>query len=354
MKYRAKACRMVARVTAFSYHLSTLRSFTSSSSRPVSFRLLWRIARPAFALLLTAYVLWKAHPASVLDVAAHANLWWIGTAVALVLADRSLMAYRWVALLCTIEPSARPSLPALLRIFFVSTFAGTFLPASVGGDAVRAYSLSRLHVPPGPAVASVLMDRLLGVVSIILVGTAGMMTGAGGDLASTRAIEISLLAAGGVSLAASLVVFSARAAALAQSVALRLPFAPVRRIAVELTKATRAYGRHHGALSMVLAGSVIVQVIRILQAYCLGRGLHIGAPLVVYFQLVPLILLVMLLPVSINGIGPSQAAFVWFFGRAGVASPEAFALSVLFVALGVVGNLPGGVLYATGPPRAKP
>jgi hypothetical protein len=56
----------------------------------------------------------------------------------------------------------------------------------------------------------------------------------------------------------------------------------------------------------------------------------------------------MLLPVTFNGIGTSQAAFVWFFARAGVAAPAAFALSVLFVALGIVGNLPGGILYAVG------
>jgi hypothetical protein len=56
----------------------------------------------------------------------------------------------------------------------------------------------------------------------------------------------------------------------------------------------------------------------------------------------------MLLPVSINGIGPSQVAFVWFFGRAGVPDAQSFALSLLFVALGIVGNLPGGLLYAFG------
>jgi hypothetical protein len=37
---------------------------------------------------------------------------------------------------------------------------------------------------------------------------------------------------------------------------------------------------------------------------------------------------------------------VLFFRTAGVPQPAAFALSVLFVALGVVGNLPGGVLWA--------
>jgi uncharacterized protein (TIRG00374 family) len=316
-------------------------------------RPIWRIVRPAFALLLTAYVLWHADPASVLDVAGRADVRWIGASVALVLIDRSLMAYRSVALLCTIAPAARPSLPALLRIFFVSSFAGSFLPASVGGDVVRAYSLARLQVPAAPAVASVLMDRLLGVVSIILVGAAGLAVARPGDIASTRAIAIALVLAASVSIAAGLVVFSEAAAGLAKTLALRLPFAPVRRIAGELTRATRAYGHHHGALSLVLAGSLLVQIIRILQAYSLGRALHIGAPLSTYFALIPLILLVMLLPVSINGIGPSQAAFVWFFGRAGVPGAEAFALSVLFVALGIVGNLPGGLLYAIGPPDAR-
>jgi hypothetical protein len=54
----------------------------------------------------------------------------------------------------------------------------------------------------------------------------------------------------------------------------------------------------------------------------------------------------MLLPITINGLGTSQAAFVWLFGGIGVARPQAFTLSVLFVALGLVGNLPGGLLYA--------
>ena len=60
-----------------------------------------------------------------------------------------------------------------MRMFFVSTFVGTFLPASVGGDAVRAYGLSKEGVGGVDAVASVLMDRLLGVVSILLVAIAG-------------------------------------------------------------------------------------------------------------------------------------------------------------------------------------
>jgi hypothetical protein len=86
--------------------------------------------------------------------------------------------------------------------------------------------------------------------------------------------------------------------------------------------------------------------LRIVQAY-LGADSASTLPST-YFAFIPLILLVMLLPVTFNGIGTSQAAFVWFFARAGVPAPAAFALSVLFVALGIVGNLPGGILYAVG------
>lgn len=319
----------------------------------MSLRPIGRVLRPLVAVLLTAYVLWRASPAAVLRAAAETDLRWIALAIGLVVFDRVLMAYRWIVLLCPIEATSRPPLGAVLRIFFISTFAGTFLPASIGGDIVRAYGLAQLNVASGQAVASVLMDRLLGVVSILVVGAAGLLLAQTGDLASTQAITLSLVAGAAGSIAAASIIFSERAAALAQSIAVRMPIAAVRKIGAELTRATRAYGAHHRELANVLAGSIAVQILRIIQAWCLGRALGIEAGLPVYFGLIPLILLVMLLPVSINGIGTSQMGFVWFFGRAGVPEPEAFALSVLFVALGVVGNLPGGLLYAFGPRPAR-
>ena len=61
-----------------------------------------------------------------------------------------------------------PPVGAVLRVFFVSSFVGSFLPASVGSDAVRAYGLRDHDVPGSAAVASVVMDRALGVVAILL------------------------------------------------------------------------------------------------------------------------------------------------------------------------------------------
>src|SRR5688572_33494660 len=110
------------------------------------------LLRPLVAILLTAFVLWRAEPSAVVEAAARADLRWIGMAILLVVGDRALMAYRWLVLLAPIPRIDRPRLGAVMRIFFTSTFAGTFLPASVGGDAVRAYALSRQSVEAGDAV----------------------------------------------------------------------------------------------------------------------------------------------------------------------------------------------------------
>ena len=320
-----------------------------TSAGPVGFS-----TRLAVAAGLTGYILWKSDPSAVAVAVAGADWRPIVASVLLVLVDRSLMAYRWVVLLYTIDPDRRPPLGAAMRIFFVSTFVGTFLPASIGGDAVRAYSLAKLNVPGGDAVASVFMDRMLGVASILVMALLGLTLTR--DLASNRTIVAALVSTAMVCGATLLVIFNQRAAAAAAAIIARMP-AAVEKAGRQILESVRKYASYHSQLVTVLLCSVAVQVLRILQAYYLGRGLGLEAPLSTYFAFIPLILLVVLLPVTVNGIGTSQAAFVWFFARAGVTAAPAFALSVLFVALGIVGNLPGAALYAFGgdgsPPRQR-
>jgi uncharacterized protein (TIRG00374 family) len=303
-----------------------------------------RIARIAVAGGLTAYILWKSHPRDVLAAAAGADWRPLVVAVVLVLVDRVLMAYRWIVLLYTLDPADRPPLADIMRIFFVSTFLGTFLP-SVGGDAVRAYAITNLKVRGGDAVASVFMDRMLGIASLFLMALAGLTLAR--DLAGNWVIVASLAVAAAACLVTLLLVFSRRADVATSMILIRLP-AGVRQAGQRVLEAIQRYAAHHAQLAKVLVCSVAVQAVRILQAFYLGRGLGIEAPPGTYFAFLPLILLVMLLPVTVSGLGTGQAAFVWFFARVGVPAPTAFALSVLFIGLGIIGNLPGGILYAMG------
>ena len=309
-----------------------------------------RAIRIAVAVGLTAFVLWKADVSAVAGATRGIDLRWAGAAVLLVLVDRALNAYRWIALLCALSPGSRPPFTTVLRIFFVSTFVGTFLP-SVGGDIYRAYSLAREEVRVSESAASVLMDRVLGVLSIVILAIAAIVLVPRYATDPRVAAALGLASAGCIAVA--MCVFSESATSVIQRLSSRLPGARTHRIALTLSEAVRRYSHHRADLLKVLAASIGVQVLRVIQAYCLGRGLGIELPILLYFVFIPLVMLVMQVPVTVAGLGTGQVAFDALFGQVGVPASQAAALSILFIALGFVGNLPGAVLWAFARPRPR-
>ena len=303
-----------------------------------------RLLRIGVAVALTALVFYWSHPSDILSAIAAADLRWFAAALALVLVDRSLMALRWMDLLVALAPGSRPPPGAVLRVFFVSSFVSNFVP-SVASDLYRAYALSRYDVHLAESTASVLMDRALGVLSVAIVGAAALPFAR--DIAARGELMAWLGLLFGVCAVAAAVIFSERAAGWVRGAVAAVPLGVLHRVTDALTDAVRRYATHHRELVRVTLMSIAVQVIRVLQAWCLGRALGIELPLTIYFAFIPVIVLIMQLPISVNGIGTTQAAFAWLFVPQGAGAAPVFALSVLFLLLGIVGTLPGGVLYAT-------
>ena len=303
------------------------------------------LARLAVATGLTALILWKIDARAAGAVLAAADWRWVAAAIALAVVDRALNAYRWLVLLRPVAAGASLRLAGILRVFFVSTFVGTFLPGSVGGDAVRAVALSRQGVAMADSVASVLVDRVFGTLSILLVGAGTVWFAPPSAFVWLAPVTVALavVAAAGVLFG----LFDDRAERLATGLLGRLTRGKLHKAGTNLLRSLRRYAHSPGALWNVLVSSIAVQGLRIVQAWMLGLSLGLDPGFTTYLVYIPVILVVMMLPISVSGIGTSQAAFVWLFA-ASVSEEGAFALSVLFVALGAVGNLPGGILYAAG------
>jgi uncharacterized protein (TIRG00374 family) len=310
-----------------------------------------RVLRIVVALSLTAYVVWSSDPSGVLAACRGADLEWIAGAIALVLIDRALMALRWMDLLAALTPGSRPRFSLVLRIFFVSSFVSNFVP-SVAADMYRAYALARENVHLAESTASVLMDRVLGVLSVVILASAALpFAHVMGDEQRGLAWLLGLSVAGCV--VAALVVFSERAAAIVVRLSLLIPVTALQRAAAALTEAVRRYAQHHGELFRVLVMSLLVQAIRVLQAWCLGQALGLTVPLAAYFALVPIIVLIIQIPVTVNGLGTAQVAFKYLFLPLGASAPQVVAVSILFLALGVIGTLPGAALYLMDSPTAR-
>jgi uncharacterized protein (TIRG00374 family) len=300
----------------------------------------------AIGLGIAAILVYQADPSRVLASLASTRLGWVAGAIGLVLIDRALMAWRWLLLLRAIEPGRQVAFGAVMRLFFISTFLGTFLPASVGGDAVRTIGLARLQVPAADAVASVVVDRILGVVGVLLLAIPGLLIVR--DLVETRLIAGVIAVTGAVTIVSLLLLFDSRvlSGVMRWLTARHLPW--LDRIGGRVLSAVRQYGGRRGTLTSVLAASVAVQMLRTLQAWLLGLSLGIGTGFLWYFAFVPLIVLLMALPLSFAGLGTSQIGFQYAFSLVGVPDAQSLALSVLFLGLGVVGNIPGGFLFMFG------
>jgi uncharacterized protein (TIRG00374 family) len=266
-------------------------------------------------------------------------------AVAIVVLDRVANAYRWLLLLRAVEPTAHLPFGTILRVFFVSGFIGSFLPGSVGGDAVRTYALVKLRVQTPDALASVLVDRLLGTASVLLMAAGGLLVVRGQFATET---VVTIVVAGSLGLALGLLVlFDERAATAVTGVLTRWRLGRLARVAARLLAAIRQFGRTRGTLTVVLGLSLGVQALRTLQAWTLGRSLGLEVGLIWYFAFVPVAILVMLLPTSVAGLGTGAVAFQLLFGTLGVSAADAYVLALLFSALSIVGNVPGGILFAT-------
>ena len=259
------------------------------------------------------------------------DLRYLALVLGLVAIDRCVMIWRWILLLRS--TGVKITNAAAAQLFLVSSFVGSFLPAGVGADAARAYGLSRESVSGSEALASVAIDRLLGVMSIIVMAMVGV--------AAWKPAQDPRI------IATILVLMVACRAMLSADWWLRtlIPdnlhdHALVRRL-IRLGEALSRYRGRRQVLATVMIWSLVVQLLRITQAYYLGVGLGLIVPYSYYLLFMPVGLFMLLLPISISGFGVPQGVIVWLLRPVGVPDVQSFALSTLIVLTGLAGNLPG-------------
>jgi uncharacterized membrane protein YbhN (UPF0104 family) len=288
-------------------------------------------------LAITAVIL--AILAMGIDMAASAraiaqiDLSYLAAVLGLVAIDRMVMVLRWILLLQARGIAITNSQAA--RLFLISSFVGSFLPAGIGADAARAYGLSRDAATGSDAVASVAVDRLLGILSLVVLAVVGVlawMPEGRSDWRIAGGILAVAAACGGAFWANELLRWVIPAHYREGFLARRL---------LKLADAVGRYRGHRGVLLHVMAWSMVVQLLRVTQAYLLGLGLGMAVPYAYFLLFMPLGLLMLLLPISVSGFGVPQGVIVWLLRPMGVPDSQSFALSTLIVVTGLAGNLPG-------------
>jgi uncharacterized membrane protein YbhN (UPF0104 family) len=244
-----------------------------------------------------------------------------------------LPVWRWLMLvkLQELELAWGPA----IGMTWMGYFAGLFLPGATGGDLAKAYLACRSKPDAKTrAVSTVLMDRVVGLQSLLLLGGAGGValpaSGCGGRLAAVAWLSLALL---GCSMAALFGV-------LWPPTSGRMLRLVPQRFRATLDASLGLYRRSWRKLPYVLLYSCLCNALAVaayvLAALALGEPFGSGEVLAV-----PLVVVANSLPISPGGLGVGETVGASLFAEFGSVNGG---LIVLLVRLGVwMLSLPGAL-----------
>lgn len=280
--------------------------------------------------MLLAVLVWSTDWRQVGDVFGHIQpRYWL-SAVALYVVTQIVSAWRWQIL-------AQPlgfdqPLRHYCSFYFIGMFFNLILPTSMGGDVIRAWYLDGKSGRRLNAFLSVFLDRFSGLLMLLILAAAASAFSPI-DLPSWVVLSVGLM-------------LTAALAGLAA-----LPFAarwPIlgRRVARFSNEVRRAFRHVLKPLPVVL--SLVVQSANVILVWLVGLAVSAAVPGSYYWIVVPMVTLLTLLPVSINGMGVREGAMILFLTPLNIPAGTAVSLAFLWFSVFTTASVFGGVIYLFG------
>ncbi len=309
---------------------------------------LGNLIKLAITIVVSAYVLWQAGLTDALLTQAGADRRWVAVAAVSAVISMVINVKRWQVMLAGQGGGA--SLGTLIRLYLIAMFFNNVLPSRFAGDVVRAYGASRNVTSKTRSAAAVIMDRLIGAISVLLLGVIAVLVNP--SVVPWQLIQVlvvglvfGLLVVGAVMLRTPLHGTARRLLILFEKI-------PVlgRRLRGRLQaalEAVSAYSGQPGLIAWALVISMAANGLSILNIYLYAVAVGADIRLAEAAVVVPVVLAVGLLPISINGLGTIELTFIVLLGLLGVDKDVALAVALLrrLVLLGQ--SLVGGVLYSS-------
>jgi uncharacterized protein (TIRG00374 family) len=230
------------------------------------------------------------------------------------------------------------SLRKLFGLYLVGYFVNVFAPSFIGGDVVRSLALGP-KVNRAHAVSATALERYTGVVAMLAMALVACCVS---SVVTHEIVLVVVTAATGCALVTWLL-FSGWLNVVARKVPLP---AKVVRIVETVHEGLVLGVNDRRLLVRALALSLVFHLLTIINTAAVGTAvgwaeIPLGGLLVV----VPLILLVGAVPISPQGLGIQEGAFVFFLHSVGATTSQALAIALVLRAKSYLLALCGGAVW---------
>lgn len=226
----------------------------------------------------------------------------IGIGLVLVGVILPVQAVRWHILLRSQGVPA--TLARATRLTYVGMFFNICMPGTTGGDVVKAYYAARGSSHRTKAVMSVFVDRVAGLLGLILLGAVAGLLVLDDPLAARVTMLAWALLLGGCGGAA--IYFSDRARRRLGLAWLLARAGKVPKLS-NVDAAAQAYRHSPGALFAALAISLPVHIILAISCALAGYALGLQHSLGLMIAVLPIVFLAGSIPISVQGLGVMEA-----------------------------------------------
>lgn len=230
-----------------------------------------------------------------------------------------------------------------VSLTFIGYFFNNFLPTAIGGDLVKAYYLSHKTDNKAGSLASVLIDRIMGLVTMVFMAFIALFFVKEGVVDNTVKYIVYF-----ITLGALLAIIFMTNEALAKKFSFLFFF--VKPLEQKLKKVYSIIHNYKYKRSLMWKSFGISFISQMLFFTSLGIvALSIGAriPVKDLFIKVPIISMMSLLP-SINGLGLREGSTVALFGPM-IGTDKAFAVGILWFLVLLCISVIGGAIYGLSP-----
>jgi uncharacterized protein (TIRG00374 family) len=275
------------------------------------------------------------------------NPYWLVLAFSLHAVGLLASAFRW-QILAKAQGDDVP-LAFLAKSYLVAQFFNNFLPTRFGGDVVRIWDGSRYSRSLIKSSAIVMVDRFSGVIVLFLMAVIASLFRI--EMARRIPVVWVSLVLGLFGLALVAVFFLPVFARLFVSLRLRGFFDGLRGKILLFRETILRYRTQKRAFLRASFWAVLLQLNVILYYFLIGQALHLKIRLVDYFIFIPIVLVIQIIPVTINGLGLREGSYIEIFKFYGISARSAVSFSLVDVAFNLVLGLIGGIVYVA---RRKP
>jgi glycosyltransferase 2 family protein len=284
--------------------------------------------RLAGSIVLLAFLAWRTDWRQIATAFAGLRTGWWLLAIAVYAATQVVSSLRWCLLAGPL--GFRNPFRQFVAYYSVGMFFNLVLPTSVGGDVVRAWYLDGGSGRKVSAFLSVFADRASGLLMLIAIACIA---------AVCSPLHLPPRITGSVyGIAAAAVLGLGTLFLLARYRAPTTDY-PVLRMGWR-ARVDRLLDFTRDAQSALLPGprlflvttllSVVVQAANVCVLWLAGRALGVDVPASYYWILAPVVSLMTLFPISLNGLGVREWGMVLMLAPLGVGSESATALSFLW------------------------